>query len=126
MSKVIYILIYIGKCKLIKVFVYYRYQFPPLDPIWHKILGLVMIVLGFMGWSGNGVVVYVFLLTPSLRTPSNLLVVNLAFSDFIMMLIMSPPMVINCYYETWVLGNSQFSTYIIAKLLKLNNYYLIL
>ncbi|EFN77283.1 rhodopsin isoform X2 [Harpegnathos saltator] len=80
------------------------YQFPPLDPMWHKILGLVMVILGFMGWTGNGVVVYVFLMTPSLRTPSNLLVVNLAFSDFIMMIIMSPPMVINCYYETWVLG----------------------
>lgn len=72
--------------------------------MWHKILGLVMIVIGFMGWIGNGVVVYVFLMTSSLRTPSNLLVVNLAFSDFIMMIIMSPPMVINCYYETWVLG----------------------
>lgn len=82
-----------------------RYQYPPLDPMWHKILGLVMIVLGFMGWCGNGVVVYVFLMTPALRTPSNLLVINLAFSDFIMMIIMSPPMVINCYYETWVLGN---------------------
>ncbi|XP_012278711.1 rhodopsin [Orussus abietinus] len=80
------------------------YQFPPMDPMWHKILGLVMIVLGFMGWFGNGVVCYVFLLTPSLRTPSNLLVVNLAFSDFIMMVIMCPPMVINCYFETWILG----------------------
>lgn len=80
------------------------YQFPPMDPMWHKILGLVMIVLGVMGWCGNGVVVYVFLVTPALRTPSNLLIVNLAFSDFIMMIIMSPPMIINCYYETWVLG----------------------
>lgn len=76
--------------------------------MWHKILGLVMIVLGIMGWSGNGVVVYVFMMTPSLRTPSNLLVVNLAFSDFIMMIIMSPPMVINCYYETWILGNRKY------------------
>ncbi|KAG5311998.1 OPSD protein, partial [Acromyrmex insinuator] len=82
----------------------YWYQFPSMDPMWHKILGLVMIVLGFMGWCGNGVVVYIFLMTPSLRTPSNLLVVNLAFSDFIMMIIMTPHMVINCYYETWMLG----------------------
>lgn len=87
------------------------YQFPPLDPLWHKILGLVMIVLGLLGWSGNGVVVYVFLMTRSLRTPSNLLVVNLAFSDFIMMIIMSPPMVINCYYETWVLGTLMCDIY---------------
>lgn len=84
----------------------YRYQFPPIDPMWHKILGLVMIVLGFMGWIGNGVIVYIFLMTSSLRTPSNLLIVNLAFSDFIMMIIMTPPMVINCYYETWILGNA--------------------
>ncbi|XP_043488468.1 rhodopsin-like isoform X2 [Polistes fuscatus] len=87
------------------------YQFPPLDPLWHKILGLVMIVLGLLGWSGNGVVVYVFLMTRSLRTPSNLLVVNLAFSDFIMMIIMSPPMVINCYFETWVLGTLMCDIY---------------
>lgn len=89
-----------------------------MDPMWHKILGLVMIVLGVMGWCGNGVVVYVFLVTPALRTPSNLLIVNLAFSDFIMMIIMSPPMIINCYYETWVLGNTNsvfiaYSLYVI-------------
>lgn len=87
------------------------YQFPPLDPLWHKILGLVMIIIGIMGWCGNGVVVYVFMMTPSLRTPSNLLVVNLAFSDFIMMVIMSPPMVINCYYETWILGTLMCDIY---------------
>lgn len=49
-------------------------------------------------------VVYIFTSTKALRTPSNLLVINLAFSDFLMMFTMSPPMVINCYYETWVLG----------------------
>ncbi|KAG6794909.1 long wavelength sensitive opsin 2 [Apis mellifera caucasica] len=89
----------------------YWYQFPPLDPLWHKILGLVMIILGIMGWCGNGVVVYVFIMTPSLRTPSNLLVVNLAFSDFIMMGFMCPPMVICCFYETWVLGSLMCDIY---------------
>ncbi|OXU26320.1 hypothetical protein TSAR_000720 [Trichomalopsis sarcophagae] len=80
------------------------YQFPPLWPIWHKLLGVVMIFIGILGWCGNGMVVYIFLVTPSLRTPSNLLVINLAFSDFVMMIIMSPPMVVNCWFETWVLG----------------------
>nr|QRI42698.1 putative green opsin [Agrilus planipennis] len=80
------------------------YQFPPMNPLWHGILGFVIGVLGFVSWMGNGVVIYIFSTTKSLRTPSNLLVVNLAFSDFLMMVIMSPPMVINCYYETWVLG----------------------
>jgi r-opsin len=80
------------------------YQFPPMNPLWHGILGFVIGVLGFISVVGNGMVIYIFSSTKSLRTPSNLLVVNLAFSDFLMMMAMSPAMVINCYYETWVLG----------------------
>lgn len=82
----------------------YRYQFPPLNPLWHGILGFVIGVLGIISVTGNGMVMYIFCVTKSLRTPSNLLVVNLAFSDFLMMACMSPAMVINCYHETWVLG----------------------
>nr|P35362.1 RecName: Full=Rhodopsin; Short=Opsin [Sphodromantis sp.]CAA50658.1 opsin [Sphodromantis sp.] len=80
------------------------YQFPPMNPLWHGLLGFVIGCLGFVSVVGNGMVIYIFSTTKGLRTPSNLLVVNLAFSDFLMMLSMSPPMVINCYYETWVLG----------------------
>lgn len=80
------------------------YQFPPMNPLWHAILGFMIGVLGFISVIGNGMVIYIFSSTKALRTPSNLLVVNLAFSDFLMMFCMSPPMVINCYYETWVLG----------------------
>nr|BAQ54819.1 opsin, long-wavelength sensitive type [Tanypteryx pryeri] len=80
------------------------YQFPPMNPLWHGILGLVIGILGFISWTGNGVVIYVFLCTKSLRTPSNLLVVNLAFSDFFMMVAMCPLMLVNCYYETWIFG----------------------
>ncbi|KAI4464210.1 opsin [Holotrichia oblita] len=82
----------------------YWYQYPPLNPLWHAILGFIIGVLGFVSITGNGMVIYIFSSTKSLRTPSNLLVVNLAFSDFLMMTTMSPPMVINCYNETWVLG----------------------
>nr|BAQ54859.1 opsin, long-wavelength sensitive type [Anax parthenope] len=80
------------------------YQFPPMNPLWHGLLGFVIGVLGFVSWTGNGVVLYIFSTTKSLRTPSNLLVVNLAFSDFFMMVIMCPFMLINCHYETWVFG----------------------
>lgn len=80
------------------------YQFPPMNPLWHAILGFMIGVLGVVSVVGNGMVIYIFSSTKALRTPSNLLVVNLAFSDFCMMLTMSPPMVINCYFETWVLG----------------------
>lgn len=80
------------------------YQFSPMNPLWHGILGFMIFVLGLISIIGNGMVVYIFSGTKTLRTPSNLLVVNLAFSDFLMMATMAPPMVINCYYETWVLG----------------------
>ncbi|CAG0896623.1 unnamed protein product [Darwinula stevensoni] len=80
------------------------YQFPPMNPLWHAILGFVIGVLGVISVIGNFVVIYVFMTTRSLKTPSNLIVVNLAFSDFLMMATMFPPMVINCYNETWAFG----------------------
>ncbi|KAB5384853.1 rhodopsin [Bacteroides fragilis] len=82
----------------------YWYQFQPMNPLWHGILGFFMTVLGIVSITGNFCVIYIFTTTKSLRTPSNLFVVNLAISDFFMMLCMSPAMVINCYHETWVLG----------------------
>ncbi|CAH0722549.1 unnamed protein product, partial [Brenthis ino] len=80
------------------------YQFPPMNPLWHGLLGFVIGVLGFISVTGNGMVIYIFTTTKTLKTPSNILVVNLAFSDFLMMAMMAPPMVINCYNETWVFG----------------------
>ncbi|CAH4030808.1 opsin-1-like [Pieris brassicae] len=82
----------------------YWYQFPPLNPLWHALLGFTISVLAFISITGNGMVVYIFSTTKSLKTPSNLLVVNLAFSDFLMMAMMAPPMVVNSYNETWVFG----------------------
>lgn len=43
-------------------------------------------------------------MTKHLRTPSNLLVINLAVSDFGMLFTMAPPLVLNSFYETWYLG----------------------
>lgn len=80
------------------------YQFPPMNPLWHGIFGFFLTILGIVSIAGNGMVIYIFSTTKSLRSPSNLLVVNLAFSDFCMMLSMAPTMVIACYYETWMLG----------------------
>lgn len=69
------------------------YQFAPINPLWHGILAFVMVVLGSVSVIGNGMVVYIFLSTKSLRTPSNMFVINLALSDFLMMFTMCPPMV---------------------------------
>jgi len=80
------------------------YQFAPMNPLWHSLLGVAMVIFVITSLTGNGVVMSVFMSTKALRTPANLLVVNLAFSDFFMMFTMGPPMIINCYYETWVFG----------------------
>lgn len=53
---------------------------------------------------GNFVVIQIFSTTKNLRTPSNLLVINLAVSDFFMLFTMAPPLIYNCFYETWSLG----------------------
>lgn len=90
------------------------YQFGPLDPMWARILCLLIFFLGIISWCGNGVVIYIFSTTKSLRTPANLLVLNLAFSDFCMMLSQSPMMVINLFHETWVLGPFMCEIYAIC------------
>lgn len=94
------------------------YQFPPMNPLWHSILGFAMVILGLVSAIGNACVIYIFTSTKSLRTPSNLLVVNLAFSDFLMMTTMAPPMVVNCYHETWVLGRKLFWIFFLFFLIK--------
>ncbi|XP_070500945.1 rhodopsin-like [Chironomus tepperi] len=80
------------------------YQFPPMNPLWHSFLGFALAIFCTIALLGNLCVIYIFAKTKSLRTPSNLFVINLAVSDFMIMFSMGPPMVINCYYETWVFG----------------------
>ncbi|NP_001301103.1 ocellar opsin-like isoform X1 [Limulus polyphemus] len=80
------------------------YRFPSLNPLWFQILGVAMIFLGILCICGNGVVIYIFLTTKSMRTASNVLIVNLAFSDFMMMGTMMPMMATNCFAEKWALG----------------------
>uniref|UniRef100_A0A1A9VVY6 G-protein coupled receptors family 1 profile domain-containing protein n=1 Tax=Glossina austeni TaxID=7395 RepID=A0A1A9VVY6_GLOAU len=82
----------------------YWNQFPAMDPMWNKILTTYMIMIGCISWCGNGVVIYIFSTTKSLRTPANLLVINLALSDFGMMVVNTPMMGINLYFQTWIWG----------------------
>ncbi|KAH7965993.1 hypothetical protein HPB49_012504 [Dermacentor silvarum] len=80
------------------------YRFPPMNPLWHSLLGFAMVVLGIISVMGNSMVIYIMTTTKSLRTPTNMLVVNLAFSDWCMMAFMMPTMAANCFAETWILG----------------------
>ncbi|XP_052868840.1 rhodopsin-like [Anopheles cruzii] len=82
----------------------YWHQFPPLDTKWHTALASTMGLLAFIAIVGNSCVILVFSTTKSLRTPSNLMVINLSFADFMMMFTMAPPVIVNSYYGTWIFG----------------------
>ncbi|XP_074598200.1 lateral eye opsin-like [Brevipalpus obovatus] len=79
-------------------------RFPPMNPLWYSILGVVMIILGIVSITGNGLVMYLMTTVKSLRNPTNFLVANLAFSDFMMMSFNMTTMAINSFAQTWVLG----------------------
>ena len=68
------------------------YRYPPINPLWHSLLGLVMVLLGIVSMIGNGMVLYLMTTVRSLRTPTNMLICNLAFSDFLMMATNAPTM----------------------------------
>jgi len=87
------------------------YNYPPMNPLWYGLLGFAIFCLGILSVFGNAVVIWVFQNTKALRSPANMLVVNLAFSDFLMMGNMFPPMVYACMHGTWMLGPSYCQYY---------------
>jgi len=87
-------------------------QFPPVNPMWHYILGVGYIFLGFASFFGNGVVIYLFLKVKKLQTPTNLLVLNLAIMDFFMLLSQFPVFAYNCFMGgIWMFGEFECILY---------------
>ena len=80
-------------------------QFPPQNPFINHIFGICYIFLWIVNLVGNGSVCYIFLKVKSLRTPSNMFVVNLAFSDMLMMITQAPPVIVNAFSQKyWMWG----------------------
>ncbi|XP_076235497.1 rhodopsin 5 [Calliopsis andreniformis] len=80
------------------------YSAPP--KFWHFGLALIYTILCAMSFVGNGCVVWIFSTSKSLRTPSNMFIVNLAIFDLLMAFEM-PMFIINCFLERmigWELG----------------------
>jgi len=75
----------------------YWNAFPPVNPMWHYLLGIIYCFLGFFCVAGNFFVMYLYTKASYLKTPANLLVANLALSDFIMMGTNCPIFVYNCF-----------------------------
>ncbi|KAK3893790.1 hypothetical protein Pcinc_002403 [Petrolisthes cinctipes] len=80
------------------------HSFPPPHPLWHPVLGTLYAIIGLFALFGNGVVLWVFCCTRNLRSGTNLLVINLAFSDLCMVISQFPILVCNCFSQAWVMG----------------------
>ncbi|KAK5611930.1 Melanopsin [Crenichthys baileyi] len=80
--------------------------FPTVDvPVHaHYIIGSVILLVGVTGMLGNALVIYVFCRSETLRSPSNLLVVNLAVADFLMSVTQSPVFFVASLHRRWVFG----------------------
>ncbi|XP_045111199.1 compound eye opsin BCRH2-like [Portunus trituberculatus] len=72
-------------------------KFPPVNPMWHYLLGVAYLFLGAISLFGNGMVILLFLKNKNLRSPANYLVANLAFSDMCMMISQFPFFAYNCF-----------------------------
>nr|APY20632.1 ultraviolet sensitive opsin [Migdolus fryanus] len=78
----------------------------------HLLLGMVYMLFFIASIVGNGLVLWIFSTAKSLRTASNMFVVNLAFCDFVMML-KAPIFIYNSFYQGFaasILGCRIFGT----------------
>ncbi|KAM4521315.1 melanopsin-like [Fundulus diaphanus] len=82
------------------------HPFPTVDvPVHaHYIIGSVILLVGVTGMLGNALVLYVFCRSKTLRSPSNLLVVNLAVADLLMSVTQSPVFFVASLHRRWVFG----------------------
>lgn len=78
--------------------------YPEPNPSLHYLLAIVYILFTFVALFGNGLVIWIFCSAKSLRTPSNLFVVNLAFCDFMMML-KTPIFIYNSFHTGFATGH---------------------
>ncbi|NP_001301067.1 Opsin Rh3-like [Limulus polyphemus] len=82
----------------------YWKQFEAPNPFMHYLLGILYTGLMIVACIGNGIVIYVFSMSKTLRTPANLFVVALAVTDFLMML-KTPVFIYNSFHAGPVYGN---------------------
>ncbi|CAH0729531.1 unnamed protein product, partial [Brenthis ino] len=73
-------------------------NYPAVSKYWHIGLALIYAILMIASISGNGIVIWIFSTSKSLRSASNMFVINLAVFDLMMMLEM-PMLVVNSFYE---------------------------
>ncbi|XP_050312110.1 opsin, ultraviolet-sensitive-like isoform X2 [Anthonomus grandis grandis] len=80
-------------------------MYPEPDKSLHLLLGMVYVFFFIAAMIGNGLVLWIFITAKSLRTASNMFVVNLAFCDFMMML-KAPVFLYNSFHYGFALGHT--------------------
>nr|BAO73879.1 opsin [Hasarius adansoni] len=81
----------------------YWKQFRAPAPYLHYILGILYICLMSVALIGNAIVMYIFSVSKSLRTPTNMFVIGLALADLLMMS-KTPVFIYNCFHLGPVFG----------------------
>jgi hypothetical protein len=72
-------------------------------PVSHTHVYRVLLVVGLIG---NSLVVFVVVRNKSMRTPTNIFLVNLALSDILVLIFCLPPTVLWDVTSTWWLGTN--------------------
>lgn len=81
------------------------YNFAPVNPLWHYMLGMIYVVLFVVSMFGNMTALYLFLKDKTLRTPSNMLVINLTLSDLLLTISNHTAFIYNAFLGgAWQLG----------------------
>ncbi|XP_065575063.1 compound eye opsin BCRH2-like [Artemia franciscana] len=83
------------------------HSFKALHPMWYYVMGLYYLIMGSIALFGNIMVLKIFGKYPALRTPSNVYVMNLAFSDFTLMITLLP----ECIWNFFLGGPWRFGEY---------------
>lgn len=89
------------------------YPFPTVDvpDHAHYTIGVVILAVGITGLLGNFLVIYAFCRSRSLRTPSNIFIINLAVTDLLMCLTQTPIFFINSMHKHWIFGKKGCELY---------------
>nr|QWV42708.1 ultraviolet sensitive opsin 2 [Lygistopterus sanguineus] len=77
--------------------------YPEPEASIHLLLGLLYIAFFLMSMLGNGLVIWIFTTSKSLKTASNMFVVNLAICDFFMM-VKTPIFIYNSFFRGFAAG----------------------
>ncbi|XP_052071148.1 rhodopsin, GQ-coupled-like [Mytilus californianus] len=87
-------------------------QFDLVPDHWHFMVGVYITIVGLTGIIGNSIVIWIFSTTESLKTPSNMLITNLAVSDLIFSAVNGFPLLsISAFNRKWMWGDTACQFY---------------